>query len=428
MLHVQEYLKPHTLAELKEAHGIKNTLSASKHKMSLNYDQIESKESDPLACQCRGLIIAKVDGSVIDTSLPIGETVVLARPMDRFFNYGQGSAKEIDFSDPETVYLEKLDGTLGILYRDIFTGEWCVGTRSVPEADHLIDGFGTHTFRTLFEVCLWETLRRSNPLWFQELQVTGTDTTPREFFKYFTQTFFGDSRATLCWEITSPLNRVVVDYKDYGITLLAVRYPDTGEEKDPKYVVPAGLPTPKTYSFGVVAELLEFVASKEPSQFEGVVVRARNLYGYDRLKVKNPAYLAFNRIRDSVANSPRALMEVIMLGKHDDVFPMLPQSVQDTGQRYLEGFKVLSVFYEGAYDRLIPVTLGSENPRKSLALKIQEEGLWLPPLMMRFSGKVDSFQSFLESNKKEGTWNDSFLDTVIDNAERIMARQNRGAL
>ena len=117
-----------------------------------------------------------------------------------------------------------------------------------------------------------------------------------------------------------------------------------------------------------------------------------------------------------------------MLGKHDDVFPMLPQSVQDTGQRYLEGFKVLSVFYEGAYDRLIPVTLGSENPRKSLALKIQEEGLWLPPLMMRFSGKVDSFQSFLESNKKEGTWNDSFLDTVIDNAERIMARQNRGAL
>ena len=58
MLLVQKFLETKTFGDLARDHGVYASFSKSGHKFSLNYDQIEARESDPLSQQCRGLILA----------------------------------------------------------------------------------------------------------------------------------------------------------------------------------------------------------------------------------------------------------------------------------------------------------------------------------------------------------------------------------
>jgi hypothetical protein len=118
---IQQYLLTHTFADLEKDHAVH--ASRAGHKFSLNYDQIAATDSDLVAQQCRGIVLARVDGSPVLTDTEVvGETIILARPFDRFFNYGQGSAVKIDFSSPTVKRLEKLDGTLGE-EKSIFTAD-----------------------------------------------------------------------------------------------------------------------------------------------------------------------------------------------------------------------------------------------------------------------------------------------------------------
>src|SRR5271165_4556749 len=92
MLLVQEYLLNHSFSDLIREHGVYASFSKSGHKFSLNYDQLEAKESDPLAQECRGLILAREDGATITgvvgpddktdrSGVTPGATTILAYPM-----------------------------------------------------------------------------------------------------------------------------------------------------------------------------------------------------------------------------------------------------------------------------------------------------------------------------------------------------------
>jgi len=211
MLLVQEYLKTHSLEALDREHGIKARPCG--HKFSLNYDMIEAKDDDLMAQECRGLILCLADdNAVLSLDEPLGETRVLARPFDRFFNHGQGAAADVDLEHPDTRFYEKMDGTLCILYFDFVKDEWHVATRSVAEADLPIDGFEDFTFRTLFEKACLET--------------TGLE----DFWRF---TFLLDTKKTYLFELTTPRNRIVVNYENYGITLLGARTNECGTEHDP---------------------------------------------------------------------------------------------------------------------------------------------------------------------------------------------------
>src|SRR5687767_7139789 len=119
---VQTYLLNKTLNSLHEEHGIDVSISKTRpYKFSLNYSQIDSKEGDVLANQCRGLIVRTVDGSPAKMDAPL-ETTILARPFDRFLNYGQGFAAEINWNNCHA--LEKVDGTLCIWYFDDIANDW----------------------------------------------------------------------------------------------------------------------------------------------------------------------------------------------------------------------------------------------------------------------------------------------------------------
>lgn len=415
MLLVQKFLESNTFGDLVRDHGVYASFSKSGHKFSLNYDQIEAKEADPLAQECRGLILSLDDGRPVfgikmpggklnrDGIIP-GTTKILAYPMKRFFNYGQGSAAEINWNDKGLTVLEKLDGTLCIVYHDPFTNQWCVATRSVPEADLLMDN-GIFTFRTLFEKAL-------------------QDTTGVPFSDFVNKL---DQETTYCFELTTPYNRIVVYYPNNGITLLAARsvlyQADQWGEKcvslnelDISTVEAYGVPKVQAHTYTSVNELLDWVSSLNPMEHEGVVVKQ----GDNRIKVKNAAYVAYNKIRDGLATSPRNCVEVILQEKDDDVAAFLPEDIVKNLQNIKVGL-ISTIRQHDEWYNMITIAMKAINAtdKKTFAISVQElvknhKGVWSAPFFQMFDGKALNMKDFIAKNRKEGTWGNSFLDKLLE--------------
>lgn len=448
MLLVQQYLLSHSFEDLAKNFGVYASFSKSGHKFSLNYDQIEAKEADPLAQECRGLILSAEDGHVFtpvefegrmkyDHHIP-GKTKILAFPMKRFFNYGQGSAANINWSDPNLAVLEKLDGTLCIVYFDPWTNKWCVATRSVPEADLIMDN-GLFTFRTLFEKALKDTC--------------GKD------FKSYTESL--NKQITYCFELTTPYNRIVVNYTENRVTLLAARalygnleefdlqaldgnlkwvkyndldqkiknhLSDLGKTSDntPEACIQApydllGVPVALAHKYTSVSELLDWVSSLNPMEHEGVVVRDSD---FNRIKVKNAAYVAYNKVRDALGTSERNCMELILAEKDDDVISMLPEEIVNNLKKLKENLKVAIHLYDSTYDMIKNQSdIECPNDKKTFALNVakfsKEKNLWTAPFFQRFGGKHSNMRDFINSNRKEGSWSDSFLDKILSITKSI---------
>lgn len=434
MLLVQKFLENKTFGDLAKEHGVYASFSKSGHKWSLNYDQIEAKEVDPLSQECRGLVLSSEDGLIFqgieingkmnfDHICP-GKTRILSYPMKRFFNHGQGSAAPIDWSDPKLAILEKLDGTLCIVYFDPFTNQWCVATRSVPEADLLMDN-GLFTFRTLFEKALQETC--------------GKD---------FTQFTSGlNHKITYCFELTTPYNRIVVHYPQSRVTLLAARmlYGDYSEfdlqdlggmgwvpyEKLDKATLEAldgevikealvrkpfdlyGVPVVQAHTYTSVSELVDWVSSLNPMEHEGVVVRDSQ---FNRIKVKNAAYVAYNKVRDALGTSERNCLEIILQEKDDDVIPFLPEEIVKNLLKIKAGLQVVIKQHDDNYlaakaqaDAILP------GDKKTFAILVtKNKELWTSPFFSIFDGKATNMKDFIQKNRKEGTWSNGFLDKLLE--------------
>ncbi len=414
MLLVQEYLETHTFGELVRDHGVYASFSKSGHKFSLNYDQIEAKESDPLSQQTRGLILALSDGSSLRAqflTLPgskpshdhlyPGKTVVLAYPMNRFFNLGQGSAAAINWSDPKLAVLEKLDGTLCIVYFDHITQQWCVATRSVPEADIIMDN-NLFTFRQLFEKAVLETTKLD--------------------FHQFSELL--DPYYTYCFELTTPYNRIVVYYPNNGVTLLAVRGLVTQNELEFSHPVVERLkgvvPLVQAHAYNSIDELVNWVSSLNPMEHEGVVVRDGN---FNRIKVKNAAYVAYNKVRDRLGTSERNIVELILAEKDDDVIPMLPEEIVKNLQVIKAGLQKVIKQHDEAY-ATIKAEADATKPgdKKTFAIlatvTYKSLNLWTAPMFQMFEGKSTNMRDFISKNRKEGSWGDSFLDKMLELSKR----------
>jgi hypothetical protein len=216
------------------------------------------------------------------------------------------------------------------------------------------------------------------------------------------------------------INRILVKYDICQLHWLGVRHTPTGQEFCPQLYVlaqassPSHLPFAESHSIHHMEELLNMVGTKDPTASEGVVVRGP-LRGtsFPRIKVKNPAYVAAARIRQSAMGSPRSLLEVILLGKDDDVFPLIPEHLQKIGLEFKERFAEMSANYDRLYAEFMVDASKEENVRKALALRVQKEKLWIPPFMARFSGQCDSFRGYVDNARKDGTWGDSFLDNLM---------------
>lgn len=211
----------------------------------LNYKpEVQFENSwTPLEIACRGLIINHKTGEVV------------ARPFDKFFNWGENDRKtDVDIK----IITEKLDGSLGILYRK---NGYKIATRG--------------SFKS--EQALWAT--------------------DFLFKKYGDKLGHIPCSWTLLFEIIYPENRIVVDYGNrHELVLLAIRNRFTGHYIHHSDVQmfgnQYGFGIPKVFQYNGVNEILN-LCSQINANNEGWVVEFKD---GQRFKFKGDEYKKIHKL------------------------------------------------------------------------------------------------------------------------------------
>lgn len=232
-----------------------------------------------LVNECRGLM------------LNLEYLTVVARGFDRFHNLNQFPSNQGFNFNCYSIY-EKLDGSLIELYH--YDGQWLMKTRGTTTADGNTNGYT-----------------------FEEL-ARGYITDRWDLSKL-------DTAYTYCCELTSPYNRVVVEYPETKVTLLGVREAATGKYYPLEYV--DGIPK-EDINFPIEVgcsytpeELIARVEALDPAKSEGIVIQ--DTKGV-RLKVKNSQWCKLNKAL--FAMKPIELLERYVKGDGEvvDLINFLP--------------------------------------------------------------------------------------------------------
>lgn len=373
----QEYLKAgNSLDDLKNNHGV--DYSITNGKIILSYNQINASTQDKLASQCRGLILRENTFEVV------------ACPFFRFLNYEEQQDIAIDWNS--AVAYDKLDGTLIISYFDDVQDKWCVATRRKAEADVEIDGCANLTFTKLFDLAINHKTDKK----YTNLQ---------EFMEPFGP---NSKDFTFCFELTSPLNIVVVNYEKPDIYLLGARNKLTLKEHpihEWSHVVDHfGNMFPKTYSFSNVVDLVELVKEFNPRDNEGIVVCDSN---FNRVKIKSPAYVAYNNLFFSLTSYKNCL-KLVILEKDDDVMTMVSDLIKARLTRVKQAYSKLLHGIEEKYNEI----KGIENQKEfAFAASVTP---YSAPLFALRAKKAESVRDYFYSNTA-----DSRLKVVMSQLQKI---------
>ena len=300
----------------------------------LKYNQIESPFDKEIVRECRGLILDSADN-----------WNVVCYSFNKWFNYGEVNAAKIDWS---TARVEaKLDGSMICLSYYKPLAIWNVSTSGCPDGTNLINDTG-ETFNSLF----WNILEKNYP----------------DLVCYL------DKDLTYIFELTGPLNRVVVDYKKSDITLIGVRDNTTFEEIKPidevcfinNNAVEDGfseypLKVAESYDLVSIDECIEAANKLNPLENEGYVVVDA---AFNRIKVKSPAWVAIHHIKDTC--SLAKIAEVIRVGEYQEFLTAL-DSYPEIKQKFID----LVFTYEGVINiiELIYSNIKNTKSQKEFAEK-----------------------------------------------------------
>lgn len=397
-LEVQTYLETCTFKRLGAEYGIFARCDKNGNKFSLNYDTILAPKGVLMVEQCRGLILATKgpiiphkDGKIDENFCP-GETTVIAYPFDKFYNEEQAQAVTLKWDAPgiynKLSIQDKMDGTLCIVYFDPFKNEWCVATRSVPDADLPLDGWEDMSFRKLFEKGVEETMGKT--------------------FERMTRDFPRD--VTFMFELTSPYNRIFVNYKETRITLIGTRDNISLKESDPDTVMRGMnryLPRPETWALHSVEDVRAFVNGRSPEECEGAVVVDQN---FRRTKIKNINWVIANSTKSSLGASPRNLMRYVLLGVSDDITSMLPEDLKTKLTEMENG--VAALFKKIDHEFVVwKEDAGSDRRRFAELVNLNAE--WVTPLFKMWEGKFASTSELIKDLIDRQKLGDNLIDHLI---------------
>lgn len=329
-----------TLTDLALAFGIKASRGKEHPNLvSLKYDQISSPMSSELVHQARGLILDEDNN-----------WATVARPIDKFFNYGESQAATIDWATARVQ--EKLDGTCILLYH--YAGKWRVGTLGTPDASGEVQGMGW-TYHDLFW-WVWSELGYKVPgqMW---------------------------QSWTFMFELCTPFNRIVVRHPENRLVFITARENETGTEASVEF---PGWEAVEEFSLASLDDIQATFSKLDPLSIEGYVVVDGN---FRRLKVKHPGYVALHHLRGN-GYGPRRILEVIRRGEAAEVVANFPEW-KDDFDLMQHRFADLTGHLESEYERLKDIPL-----QKAFALEALNTRLSSALFAVR-SGKSNSIRDFL---------------------------------
>jgi hypothetical protein len=250
--------------------------------VSFKYYQLSSFD-EQIVRECRGIVLDEDD-----------DWRVVSRAFDKFFNHGEGHAAKIDWSTASVQ--EKADGSLCVAYP--YKGDWYVATTGTP------DGAGPiGTNGELFHNYFWNTM----------LDMGGSmpdiDPSERSRCYYF--------------ELTGPLNRIVVVHDKPSLTLLGARDLSTQQEIDVQEAsndFGTWLPVIKNFPLQSFDDIAASFEKLSPLKTEGYVVVDKQ---FNRVKVKHPGYVALHHARDGM--TAKAFVEIARSGETSEVITAFPE-------------------------------------------------------------------------------------------------------
>ena len=294
------------------------------------YDQTNADFSLDIVRECRGLIL---DAETFE---------VVSYPFNKFFNYGESHAANIDWSSAHVE--SKIDGSICKVVN--LDGNFLISTNGV------IDAFKCNLPETVG--CPFNSF---GELFMEGMKFYGLG--KEDFPRLF------KPNKTYMFELTSPYNQVVVQWKDTKVWFLGER--DNLTFKETFYgdhELSKVFDIPKVYPIKTIDQCVA-AASELPEDEEGYVVCDKD---FNRIKVKSPRYVQLHYMAGNQNWSGRRVLEILLANEVSEYVAYFPKfkTAFDVVKAKYDAYVSELEYLKSAIDDLLEVENGS-MPKKDFA-------------------------------------------------------------
>lgn len=276
-LKLLEFIKAHENWEellTKDPYNLK--VSRDNGYIMFKYNQLCSDFNLPVVQEARGIIFKEDDWTCV------------CHPFNKFGNYGESYCPEINWDNCSVQ--EKVDGSLMKVW---YNKGWNISTNGLIDA-----------FKAPLE-CANKEITSYGELFLYCLNHMGINE----------HNFFGELDTNYCYmfEMVSPYNRVVIEYKEPKLYYLGCRYLVTDQEYSPEER-PLMIAPSKRYNLHTLEDVKN-AANALPWDEEGYVVCDNK---FNRVKIKSPEYVLAHKGRTNGNISTSRLLEIILSNEIDE--------------------------------------------------------------------------------------------------------------
>jgi len=375
---------------LKKPYALKNIVQVPyiPNAWMLNYNLFESDLSNSVVKACRGTIVQVLDDGTVNP---------LCLPFYKFFSYGDPNVDTIDWSTAKTRL--KIDGQLIKMFTYEGQNYWC--TNGSPNVETPLDYTDEkiHNYKEL----LFESIRKDLK---QTAVASWSDDNGNFYLKNTDWINKVPDGWTLMFELTSPYNRIIVEYKEIKLWFHGAR-DENGIEYDPEEIAERfGIPyeIPKQFDFKNFDQAFEAIKGWKGLENEGLVVCDADFH---RVKVKCDDYLKVKFIRD--VSTPKGIFWIVISEAYDDLtsHPEIQELAEKQKDELLE---VMNKFRK--LHKEVTEARSKFEDQKSYALWVNKEH----PSLSRFyfsaakKSEQDFIDSLMDSLKSETSGYDKYLE------------------
>lgn len=312
-----EYVKfnPNWKIDLKKSpYNLKTIKECSWHPnwFMFVYNLFDSELTNDVVRGCRGTVL-EINGN---------DVKIISAPYTKFFGYGDPSGKDIEASinwDNAQIQ-EKIDGIIlktakvgNKLY--FFTnGSFDLNAPFESEIDFEEETKGAKNYGDLLRYALLKEDKNLNVNFNEE---TG------EFYATGSWVVEIPEGSTLMFELTSPKNKIICEYKETKLWWHGFR-DNKGDELNPRtlaFHIP--YEKPRLYNASNYEELKEILKNFDGNKQEGCVVVDYTKINTPRTKIKCDSYLKLKFARDN-SNNCRTLFKAVVDNEYDDILSAVP--------------------------------------------------------------------------------------------------------